>query len=67
MPKNYYLPKDISKNYKAIFNGKNIYDEPINSNVKRYEEIRRKLTTGQGKEFTTRYLLDYESVINYIS
>ena len=31
----------------------------INSDVKQYEEI-RKLSTGQGEEFTTACLLDYD-------
>ena len=46
----------MSKN--VIPNGKNIYDQPINSDMKRYEEI-RKLTTGQDEDYTTGCLLDY--------
>ena len=38
-------------------NGKNFYDQTIDSDIKRYEEI-RKLTTGQGKDYTTGCLLD---------
>ena len=41
----YYLPKGIIRNYNVIINGKNFYDQPVDSNIKRYEEI-RKLTTG---------------------
>ena len=41
----YYLPKGILKNYNVIINEKNFYDQPIDSDLKRYEEI-RKLTTG---------------------
>ena len=44
-----------------IINGKNFYDQSIDSNIKRYEEI-RKLTTGQGEDYTTGCLLDYEYV-----
>ena len=47
------------KNCNMIFNGKNLYDEPIDSDINRYEEI-KKLTTGQVEDFTTRCLLDYE-------
>ena len=43
----YYLPKGIIKNYNAIINGKNIFDQPINYHIKQYEEI-RKLTRRQG-------------------
>ena len=42
-------------------NGKNFYDQPIDSDIKLYEEI-RKLSTGQGEDYTTGYLLDYEYV-----
>ena len=48
-------------NYNIIINGKNFYDQPIDSDIKLYEEI-RKLSTGQGEDYTTRYLLDYEYV-----
>ena len=42
----YYLPKGIVIGYSVIINGKNFYEQPVNSDLKRYEEI-RKLTTGQ--------------------
>ena len=32
--KKYYLPKFIIKNYNAIINGKNCYDQPIDSDIK---------------------------------
>ena len=41
----YYPPKDIIKNYNVIINGKNNFGQPIDSDVKRYQEI-RKITTG---------------------
>ena len=41
---NYYLPKGIMKNYNLIINGKNFYDQHIDSDIKWYEEI-RKITT----------------------
>ena len=43
--KRYNLPKRIIKNYNVIINGKSFYDQVIDSNIKRYEEI-RKLITG---------------------
>ena len=55
--KGYYLPKGIIKNYNVIIIGKNFYDQAIDSGIKRYEEI-RKLTTGQGEDYTTGCLLD---------
>ena len=47
-----------------IINGKNFYDQPIDSDIKQYEEI-RKLTTGQGEDYTTGCLLDYEYTKNH--
>ena len=35
-----YLPKGIIKNFNVIINGKNFYDQPIDSHIKRYAEIR---------------------------
>ena len=43
--KMYFSPTIIVTNYNDIVNGKNFYDQPIDSNIKRYKEI-RKLTTG---------------------
>ena len=42
-----------------IINGKNFYDQAIDSDVKRYKEI-RKLTTGQSEDYATVCLLDFE-------
>ena len=59
--KRYYLPKDIIINYIVILNGKSFYNQAIDCDIKRYEEI-RKLTTGQGEEYTTGYLLDCDYI-----
>ena len=59
----YYLPKGIIDNYNVIINGKNFYDQAIDSDIKRYEEI-RKLTTGWGKDYTSECLLDYDFIKN---
>ena len=45
-------------------NGRNLYDQPINSDVKLYKEI-RKLTTGQGEYYTTECSQDYKYVKNH--
>ena len=54
----------MSTNYKAIINGKNLYDQLIDSDTKRYEKG-KKLTTGQDADYTTEYVLDYD-YINYL-
>ena len=61
-------PKDILyiKNYNAIINGKNFYDEPISCDIKRYEEIRR-LASGQGGSYTTGCILGYDYINNQYS
>ena len=41
-----------------MIDGKNIFDQPINSMTKTYENI-RKIATGQGDDYTTGCLLDY--------
>ena len=60
----YHLPRSIIDNYNVIINGKTNYDQPTDSDIKRYEEI-RKLTTGQGENYTTGCLLDYKNIKNH--
>ena len=61
---NDYLPKGIIVNYNVIVNGKNFYEQAIDSDIKQYKEI-RKLKTGQGKDWTTGNLLDYDYIKNH--
>ena len=42
----YYLTKGLINNFNVIINGKTFYEQPINSDLKRYEEL-IKLKTGQ--------------------
>ena len=44
--------KGIIDNYNVIINGKNFYDQAIDSDIKRYKEI-RKLITGQDECYNT--------------
>ena len=46
-----------------IINGKNFYDQAIDSSIERYEKI-RKLTTGQSEYYITGRLLHYEFIAN---
>ena len=41
-----------------MINGRNLFDQPIDSMAKTYENI-RKTATGQGDDYTTACLLDY--------
>ena len=47
-----------------IINGKNFYDQPVYSDIKRYEES-RKSTAGQDEDYTTGCLLDYDYIKNH--
>ena len=50
----YYLPL-VSVNY---YNGQNFSDKPVKNNLITYDNI-RKIATGQGDDYTTGCLLDY--------
>ena len=54
----YYLTKVEIKDYNVMIDGKNFFDQPINSMTKTYENI-RKIATGQGDDYTKGCLLDY--------
>ena len=44
---------------KLKIDGRNFYDQPINDSIKQYDEI-RKISTGQGDDYTTGCLLDFD-------
>ena len=54
----YYLTKVEVKDYNVTFDGKNFFDQPINSDLKTYENI-RKIATGREDDHTTGCSLDY--------
>ena len=56
--KEYLLPRGKIKNYNVLIDGRNFYDQPINDLIKQYDEV-RKVSTGQGDDYTTGSLLDY--------
>ena len=53
-----HLPKLEIKDYNVMFDGKIFFDQPVNSDLKTYENI-RKVATGKGDDYTTGCLLDY--------
>ena len=53
-----------SKDYNVMINGKNFFDQPINSELKTYENVRR-IATGQGADYTTGCLSDYSYFKDY--
>ena len=56
--KKYFLPRDKIYNYNIEIDGRNFYDQPINYLIKQYDEV-RKISTGQGDDYTTGCLLDF--------
>ena len=48
----------------VMIDGKNFFDQPKNSNLKTYDNI-RKIYIGQGDDYTTCCLLDYSYFNNY--
>ena len=55
----YLFPRVNITNYNGLIDGRNFYDQPINNSIKQYDEI-RKTATGQGDDYTTGCLLDYQ-------
>ena len=55
--KKYFLPRVKIENYNIKIDGSNFYDQPINDSVKQYDK--RKISTGQGDDYTTGCLLDF--------
>ena len=47
-----------------MIDGKNFFDQPINSDLKTYDNI-RKISTGKVDDYTTGCLLDYIYFKNY--
>ena len=56
--KKYLLLRVKIENYNIEIDGRNFYDQPINDSIKQYDEI-RKISTGQGDDYTTGCLLDF--------
>ena len=54
----YFFPRMKIKNYNIEIDGKNFYDQMINDTIKQYAEF-RKISTGQGDNYTTGCLLDF--------
>ena len=60
----YYIPNVEIKDYSAVIDGKDVFDQAVKNDKITYENI-RKVATGQGDDYTTGYLLDYIHFKNY--
>ena len=56
--KKYFLLRVKIENYNTEIDGRNFYDQPINDSINQYDEV-RKVSTGQGDDYTTGSLLDF--------
>ena len=56
----YFPPRVDITNYNVLFDGRSFYDQPINDQIKKYDEI-RKIATGKGDDYTIGCLLDYQN------
>ena len=56
--KKYFLIRGKIEYYHVLIDRRNFYDQPINDLIKQYDEV-RKVSTGQGDDYTTGCLLDY--------
>ena len=59
----YYLPRIDFKKYNVIIDGRNFYDNPIESDIEKYRKL-KKVMIGKGEDYTTGSLLDYDYVKN---
>ena len=54
----YFLPLEEIKDYNVIIDERNFFDQPIKNDFKTYDNI-RKISTGQGDDYITGCVLDY--------
>ena len=57
--KKYFLPRIKTDKYNIEIDGRNFYDQPVTDLIKQYDEV-RKISTGQGDDYTTGCLLDFD-------
>ena len=54
----YYLLRISLNKYNVIIDGRNFYDNPIESDIEKYREL-KKVMIGKGEDYTTGSLLDF--------
>ena len=58
------MPRVDINNFNVLIDARNVYDQPINDQIKKYDEI-RKIAIGKGDDYTTGCLLDYQYFKNH--
>ena len=54
----YYLPRIDLEKYNVVIDGRNFYDNAIESDIEKYREF-KKVMIGKGEDYTAGYLLDF--------
>ena len=54
----YYLPRTDLEKYNVIIDGRNFYDNPIESDIEKYREL-KKVMIGKGEDYATGSLLNF--------
>ena len=54
----YYLPRIDLEKYNVIIDGRHFYDNPIESDIEKYREL-KKVMIGKGEDYTTGSLFDF--------
>ena len=54
----HFLLRGKIEHYNVLTDGRNFYDQPITDLIKQFDEV-RKVSTGQGDDYTTGCLFDY--------
>ena len=54
----YYLPRINLEKYNVIIDGRDFYDNPIESAIEKYREL-KKVTIGKGEDYSTESSLDF--------
>ena len=57
----YYLPRIDLNKYNVIIDGRNFYDNPIESDIEKYREL-KKVMIGKGEDYTAGSLLDFDYI-----
>ena len=63
-PRKYFFQRVNITNYNVLIDGRNFCNQPINDQIKKFDEI-RKVATGQENDYTTGYLMDYQYFKNH--
>ena len=60
----YYLPRIDLNKYNVIIDGRNFYDNPIESDIEKYRELKN-VMIGKGEDYTTGSLLDFNYFLKH--